>query len=185
LLDEIEKAHPEVFNILLQVLDDGRLTDNKGRAVNFKNTIIIMTSNIGSQYIQAQINSGNTDYDKIGNQVISELKSFMRPEFLNRIDEIVVFRQLDKKQITQIVKLQVSKLSQKLTNAGYTLEITDNAIDLIGRLSYDPNYGARPVKRFLQRELENKIAKLIISGDEIKKGIKVVAEEEELKIILT
>ncbi len=184
LLDEIEKAHPDVFNVLLQVLDDGRLTDNKGRTVNFKNTIIIMTSNIGSQYIQAQINSGNTDYDKISNQVISELKSFMRPEFLNRIDEIVVFRQLDKNEITQIVKLQVSQLSQKLTNAGYTLEITDDAIDLIGSLSYDPNYGARPVKRFLQRELENKIAKLIISGDELKKNIKVVTQEKNLKIIL-
>lgn len=183
LLDEIEKAHTDVFNILLQVLDDGRLTDNKGRTVNFKNTLIIMTSNIGSQYIQEQINSGNFDSEKTSAKVLNELKAHMRPEFLNRIDEIVLFKPLDNDQITQIVRLQLNKLAAKLKNAGYTFEITEVAISLIAKLSYDPNYGARPVKRYIQRELENKIAKLIIGESEnSSKKIVVDTEGEEIKL---
>jgi len=162
LLDEIEKAHPDVFNILLQVLDDGRLTDNKGRTVNFKNTIIIMTSNIGSQFIMEQINSGNTDYDNISVEVLNALKKFVKPEFLNRIDEIIVFDPLSESQITDIVKLQLESLIKKVNNAGYQITIDENAITLIGHLSYNPQFGARPVKRFIQKEIENKIAKQII-----------------------
>ncbi|HQB21077.1 MAG TPA: AAA family ATPase, partial [Bacteroidales bacterium] len=182
LLDEIEKAHPDVFNILLQVLDDGRLTDNKGRTVNFKNTIIIMTSNIGSQFIQEQIKSGNENYKETEAQVLEALKAHVRPEFLNRIDEIIMFTPLSLEQIYEIVKLQLSKLENKLTEAGYKLEISENSIKTIAKLSYDPQYGARPVKRFIQKELENQIAKFIISGTSDSKKIKVEFQGDELVI---
>lgn len=178
LLDEIEKANPDVFNILLQVLDDGRLTDNKGRTVNFKNTIIIMTSNIGSQFIQSQINEDNFNEQLAKNQVVQALKQHVRPEFLNRIDEIIMFTPLNSQQIYDIVKLQISKLENKLKNAGYEFEISEKAIKTIAKLSFDPNYGARPVKRFIQKELENKIAKFIISESDEKKSIKVDAKDE-------
>lgn len=182
LLDEIEKAHPDVFNILLQVLDDGRLTDNKGRTVNFKNTIIIMTSNIGSQFIQEQIKSGNENYKETEAQVLEALKAHVRPEFLNRIDEIIMFTPLSLEQIYEIVKLQLSKLENKLTEAGYELEISEDSIKTIAKLSYDPQYGARPVKRFIQKELENQIAKFIISGTSDSKKIKVEFQGDELVI---
>lgn len=185
LLDEIEKAHPDVFNILLQVLDDGRLTDNKGRTVNFKNTIVIMTSNIGSQYIQEQISSGSNDTIKTEEKVLNALKTIMRPEFLNRIDEIIMFRPLNEEQITEIVRLLLRNLERKLTEAGYSFTISDKAVSLMGRLSYDPQYGARPVKRFIQRELENKIAKMIIGESEnSSKKIVVDTEGEEIKLSL-
>jgi ATP-dependent Clp protease ATP-binding subunit ClpB len=185
LLDEIEKAHTDVFNILLQVLDDGRLTDNKGRTVNFKNTIIIMTSNIGSNFIQEQICNGNTDNIKTEQQVINALKSHMRPEFLNRIDEIIMFKPLSHEQITEIVRLQLRILEKKLDTAGYNFNISDESVALIGKLSYDPQYGARPVKRYIQRELENRIARLIISGqDQEKKTINIEVKNEELNISL-
>jgi len=182
LLDEIEKAHPDVFNILLQVLDDGRLTDNKGRTVNFKNTIIIMTSNIGSQFLQEQIKSGNENYKETEAQVLEALKAHVRPEFLNRIDEIIMFTPLSLEQIYEIVKLQLSKLENKLTEAGYELEISEDSIKTIAKLSYDPQYGARPVKRFIQKELENQIAKFIISGTSDSKKIKVEFQGDELVI---
>ncbi len=163
LLDEIEKAHSDVYNVLLQVLDDGRLTDNKGRTVNFKNTIIIMTSNIGSNYIQEQIQCNSFDEDKTKMQVMEALKAHVRPEFLNRIDDIILFTPLGKDQIVEIVKMQIAILAEKVKNAGYELIVQDLAINHIGEKAYDPNYGARPVKRFIQKELENNIAKLIIS----------------------
>ncbi|MCK9254360.1 MAG: ATP-dependent chaperone ClpB [Bacteroidales bacterium] len=183
LLDEIEKAHPDVFNILLQVLDDGRLTDNKGRVVNFKNTIIIMTSNIGSQFIQDQIKQGNENYKETESQVLEALRHQLRPEFLNRIDEIIMFTPLNSKQIYDIVKLQISKLKIKLKNAGFDLEISDEAIKTIAKLSYDPQYGARPVKRFIQKELENQIAKFIIASTNESKNIKIDAQADELIIV--
>jgi ATP-dependent Clp protease ATP-binding subunit ClpB len=183
LLDEIEKAHPDVYNVLLQVLDDGRLTDNKGRTVNFKNTIIIMTSNIGSNYIQEQIQCNSFDEDKTKMQVMDELKSHVRPEFLNRIDDIILFTPLGKKQIVEIVEIQISKLVKKVKNAGYLLIVQDDAINLIGELAYDPNYGARPVKRFIQKELENNIAKLIISEKIAdNKQIVITAANNQLQI---
>jgi ATP-dependent Clp protease ATP-binding subunit ClpB len=185
LLDEIEKAHPDVFNILLQVLDDGRLTDNKGRTVNFKNTIIIMTSNIGSQFIQEQISSKQTDWVKTEDQVLNALKAHVRPEFLNRIDEVIMFRPLNEEQIKGIVRLQLKNLENKLTLAGYSFSISEEAIAFVGKLSYDPNYGARPVKRFIQKELENRIAKIIIGTESLQKNIEIGVEAEGLKISLT
>ncbi len=178
LLDEIEKAHPDTFNILLQVLEDGRLTDNKGRTVNFKNTIIIMTSNIGSQFIQEQIDNGTYDEEKVRQNVLSALKSYVRPEFLNRIDETIIFKPLSKDQIGDIVRLQLNLLINKLKNNNYHLEVDDKAIQLISDNAYDPLYGARPIKRYIQREIENRIAKMII-GDEIREGDKIQITESD------
>jgi len=169
LLDEIEKAHPDVFNILLQVLDDGRLTDNKGRTADFKNTIIIMTSNIGSHIIQEKFSVLN---DKNRNVIINEtrklvvelLKQTIRPEFLNRIDDIIMFNPLTRDEIKEIVRLQLDGLKKMLVKSGINLEITEIALEKIAELGYDPNYGARPVKRVIQQEVLNKLAKQIISG---------------------
>lgn len=172
LFDEIEKAHPDVFNILLQVLDDGRLTDNKGRTVNFKNTIIIMTSNLGSDYIRersAQV--GSTDesrrqwLDETRKHLLDMLKQTIRPEFLNRIDETVVFMPLRKSEIRQIVKLQAQGVCRMLAENGINLTIDDSAIDLISGAGYDPEFGARPVKRALQTLLLNRLSTMILSGD--------------------
>ena len=172
LFDEIEKAHPDVFNILLQVLDDGRLTDNKGRTVNFKNTIIIMTSNLGSDYIRersAQV--GTTDesrrqwLDETRKHLLEMLKQTIRPEFLNRIDETVVFMPLRESEIRQIVKLQAQGVCRMLAESGINLTIDDSAIDLISGAGYDPEFGARPVKRALQTLLLNKLSTMILSGD--------------------
>ena len=173
LFDEIEKAHPDVFNILLQVLDDGRLTDNKGRVVNFKNTIIIMTSNLGSQYIQSRFdalkdNSGaeyEKTVDETRNHVMEMLKKTIRPEFLNRIDEIIMFRPLEKDQIRQIVNLQITGIQKLLASQEVKLEVSDNAVQLIANAGYDPEFGARPVKRALQRMLLNDLSKKLIAGE--------------------
>jgi len=169
LLDEIEKAHSDVFNILLQVLDDGRLTDNKGRTADFKNTIIIMTSNIGSHIIQEKFSELNDkNRDKIINdtrtEVIGLLKQTIRPEFLNRIDEIIMFKPLTKDEIKQIVRLQLENTQKMLEQNGIKLKVTEVAIERIAELGYDPNYGARPVKRVVQQEVLNKLAKQIIAG---------------------
>lgn len=158
LFDEIEKAHQDVFNILLQVLDDGRLTDGQGRVVNFKNTIIIMTSNIGTQYIESEITQ------EIRQQVLDELKKFFRPEFLNRLDEIILFNKLTKDKIKDIVKIQIEKLKKKLLEKNIKMEYTGNLISYIAKEGYDEIYGARPIKRVIKNYLENEIAKLIISG---------------------
>ena len=169
LFDEIEKAHPDVFNILLQVLDDGRLTDNKGRTVNFKNTIIIMTSNLGSQYIQQQmqlLNNGNNEevIEQTKNQVMEMLKKTIRPEFLNRIDETIMFLPLTKDQISNIVRLQLEKVRDMIKEQGYALEWTDKAIEQLATLGYDPEFGARPVKRAIQRYVLNDLSKAILAG---------------------
>ncbi len=163
LFDEIEKAHPDVFNVLLQVLDDGRLTDNKGRVVNFKNTLIIMTSNLGSQLIRENEEKG-IDHETTKNQVLEMLRQTIRPEFLNRIDETIIFSPLNEKQIRDVVSLQISSIHKMLENSGIDLRVTDDAIDYIAKEGYDPQFGARPVKRALQRLVLNELSKSIISG---------------------
>ena len=169
LLDEIEKAHPDVFNILLQVLDDGRLTDNKGRVVNFKNTIIIMTSNIGSNIIQENFQGfDDSDKDEViaktKNQIFELLRKTIRPEFLNRIDEIIMFTPLSRDEITEIVKLQFKQLQHTLAEMGITIEATEEALDWLAQLGYDPQYGARPLKRVIQKKILNELSKQILAG---------------------
>mgnify|MGYP000424875561 FL=1 len=170
LFDEIEKAHPDVFNILLQVLDDGRLTDNKGRTVNFKNTIIIMTSNLGSQYIQQQcanLSEGNRDevLDETRQRVMDMLKQTIRPEFLNRIDETIMFLPLTKQEIAEVVRLQMRSVHRMLTEQGFKIDVSDDAIDLLADLGYDPEFGARPVKRAIQRYVLNDLSKKILAEE--------------------
>jgi ATP-dependent Clp protease ATP-binding subunit ClpB len=169
LLDEIEKAHPDVFNILLQVLDDGRLTDNKGRVVNFKNTIIIMTSNIGSNLIQENFQDfEESDKEaviaKTKNQLFELLRQTIRPEFLNRIDEIIMFTPLSRDEIGEIVKLQFKHVQQSLAEMGVTIEASDEALDWLAQLGYDPQFGARPLKRVIQKKILNELSKQILSG---------------------
>ncbi|MGQ9819516.1 MAG: AAA family ATPase, partial [Candidatus Kapaibacteriales bacterium] len=172
LLDEIEKAHPDVFNILLQVLDDGRLTDSKGRVVNFKNTIVIMTSNLGTEIIQeklAEINEANDNiksiiWKNLRDEVFELLKKRLRPEFLNRIDDIIVFKPLTKQEIKQIAVLQLNKVVEKLKSNSINLVYEQPAIDLISTLGFDPQYGARPLKRAVQQYIVDKLAYLILEG---------------------
>jgi ATP-dependent Clp protease ATP-binding subunit ClpB len=161
LLDEIEKAHPDVFNVLLQVLDDGRMTDGQGRTVDFKNTVIVMTSNLGSQMIQQM--SGD-DYQIVKLAVLGEVKTHFRPEFVNRIDEIVVFHALDQKHINSIARLQIGLLEKRLAKMEIRLEIADAALDRIALAGFDPVYGARPLKRAIQSDLENPLARQILEG---------------------
>jgi ATP-dependent Clp protease ATP-binding subunit ClpB len=170
LLDEIEKAHPDVFNILLQVLDEGRLTDNKGRTVNFRNTIIIMTSNLGSQIIQSNfedITEQNRDekLHRTKAELFELLKSSMRPEFLNRIDEIVMFNPLSKNDIRGIVKLQLESLRKLLESKNIMIAATDAATDHLAAAGFDPQFGARPLKRTMQKEILNKMSKAILAGE--------------------
>ncbi len=170
LFDEIEKAHPDVFNILLQVLDDGRLTDNKGRTVNFKNTIIIMTSNLGSQYIQQQcanLSDANRDevLDETRQKVMDMLKQTIRPEFLNRIDETIMFLPLTKQEIAEVVRLQMRSVGRMLAEQGFKIDVSDEAIDLLADLGYDPEFGARPVKRAIQRYVLNDLSKKILAEE--------------------
>jgi ATP-dependent Clp protease ATP-binding subunit ClpB len=186
LFDEIEKAHPDVFNILLQVLDDGRLTDNKGRTVNFKNTIIIMTSNLGSSYIQEQfekINDSNREQviEETKESIMAMLKKTIRPEFLNRIDETIMFTPLGKEEIEQIVRLQTTAVARLLDESGITLQVTDAAVKFIAQAGFDPEFGARPIKRAIQRHLLNDLSKQLLAGAIDKsKPIKVDATEEML-----
>ncbi len=165
LFDEIEKAHPDVFNILLQLLDDGRLTDNQGRTVDFKNTIIIMTSNIGSDELIANINQDGTIDPDVKERVRQKLHSFFRPEFLNRVDDIVVFSPLTEDQIAQIIRMNMKDLEERLKERRISLDLTDAGVKFIADRAYDPSYGARPVKRFIQRNVENQLAEMLIRGD--------------------
>jgi ATP-dependent Clp protease ATP-binding subunit ClpB len=189
LFDEIEKAHPDVFNILLQVLDDGRLTDNKGRTVNFKNTIIIMTSNMGSDIIQEnfeKVTEKNVDEvtERTKAEVMNRLRETIRPEFLNRIDEIVMFRPLMKRQIREIVSLQLHQLRELLTQKDVELEISKEALDYLGEQGFDPQYGARPLKRVIQKEIINELSKKILSGEVQKNGtIKIDAFDNGLVFV--
>jgi ATP-dependent Clp protease ATP-binding subunit ClpB len=164
LFDEIEKAHPDVFNIFLQILDDGRVTDAQGHTVDFKNTIIIMTSNIGSQYI-LDIAGDNSRYDEMRHRVMEAMRNSFRPEFLNRIDEIIIFHGLDKRELRQIVQLQVERLRTRLGDRKISLRLSDAALDFLAEVGYDPVFGARPLKRAIQRELETQIAKAILRGE--------------------
>ena len=183
LLDEIEKAHPDVFNILLQVLDDGRLTDNKGRTVDFKNTIIIMTSNIGSHIIQENlehVTDRNRDeiFDRTREQVFDLLKKTLRPEFLNRIDEIIMFRPLTKDEIRMVVELQLGVIQKMLEKNNIRLRATGNAIRFIATLGFDPQFGARPIKRVIQKNLLNELSKMILDG-KVNKDNEIVVDENE------
>jgi ATP-dependent Clp protease ATP-binding subunit ClpB len=164
LLDEIEKAHPDVFNVLLQVLDDGRLTDGQGRTVNFKNTAIIMTSNIGSQLILETRGADERSYQRMREQVLDALRRQFRPEFLNRVDEVVVFRALTETELGRIVEIQLEGLRRRLAERRITLEITGETRAYLARSGYDPVFGARPLKRLIQREIETPVARLIVAG---------------------
>ncbi|HOV71415.1 MAG TPA: AAA family ATPase, partial [Dysgonamonadaceae bacterium] len=170
LFDEIEKAHPDVFNVLLQVLDDGRLTDNKGRVVNFKNTIIIMTSNMGSDLIRSnfeRLNDSNREQiiEETKNEVMELLKTRIRPEFLNRVDEIIMFSPLTQNEIKQIVRLQLENVKKMLAeNSNIQLEYTEEAVESLAKEGYDPQFGARPVKRVIQRKILNQLSKDLIAG---------------------
>jgi len=163
LLDEIEKAHPDVFNVLLQVLDDGRLTDGQGRTVDFRNTVIVMTSNLGSQRIQEL--SGEANYAQMKSEVLEILGQHFRPEFINRVDDIVVFHPLSREDIRAIVKIQVAHLAKRLSDRDIGLELSDAASDRIANAGFDPVYGARPLKREIQQQLENPLAQRILAGD--------------------
>jgi ATP-dependent Clp protease ATP-binding subunit ClpB len=176
LLDEIEKAHPDVFNILLQVLDDGRLTDGQGRTVDFKNTVIIMTSNLGSDIIQEQ--AGNNDYTTLKSKVMEVLINEFRPEFINRIDETVVFHPLANEHIKEIADIQLMKLRERLTEMGYLLEISDSALERIAASGFDPVYGARPLKRAIQQTIENPLAQKLLNGDYVPGSIIVIDSDE-------
>ena len=183
LLDEIEKAHPEVFNVLLQVLDDGRLTDNQGRTVSFKNALLIMTSNIAAEYIQAEserIDEYNREsvYDEIRKNVLINLRNSLRPEFLNRIDETIVFSALGKTEIRQIVRLQLHRLESLIREKGIGLEVSDSAVAQIAESGYDPTFGARPIKRYISKELAQEIAKKILGGS-ITPGQTLVVDAED------
>jgi len=171
LLDEVEKAHLDVFNILLQVLDDGRITDSQGRVVDFRNTIIVMTSNIGSDHI-LNPSGDDSDYDKMQKQVMQSLRNHFRPEFLNRIDDLIIFHTLKRDELRRIVVLQIKRIEQLLDEQKITLSLSESALDQIVSAGYDPVYGARPLKRAIQRELENPIATKILenafmAGDKI------------------
>jgi len=168
LFDEIEKAHPDVFNILLQLLDDGQITDSLGRKVSFKNTVVIMTSNIASTEIRGisgfgfGATTGEANYESIRDKVMTEVKRFFRPEFLNRVDEVLVFRPLDRKQMEEIVEIQLRDLSERLQNKKLTVELTQTAKDLLVQEGFDPQFGARPIKRALRRLLEDPLAEEVL-----------------------
>jgi ATP-dependent Clp protease ATP-binding subunit ClpB len=181
LFDEIEKAHPDVFNVLLQVLDDGRLTDNKGRTVNFKNTIIIMTSNLGSYIIQERFDKQATsnkafDIEEVREKLFELLRQTIRPEFLNRIDEIIVFTPLTSENINEIVKLQFQQVLKRLSGSDLKVEITPAAISWLATVGYEPHFGARPVKRILQKYVLNELSRRILSG-QVEKDRTIVIDE--------
>jgi ATP-dependent Clp protease ATP-binding subunit ClpB len=171
LFDEIEKAHPDVFNVLLQVLDDGRLTDGQGRTVDFRNTLIIMTSNLGAEYL---VNLGeNEDVDKVRDEVMAVVKASFRPEFLNRVDEVILFHRLRRQDMDKIVEIQLKRLEKLLADRKITLDLDETAIKWLADKGYDPAYGARPLKRVMQKELQDPLAEKILLGD-IKDGSTVV-----------
>jgi len=189
LLDEVEKAHPDVFNTLLQVLDDGQLTDSKGRAVDFRNTILIMTSNIGAQELREETNVGfnvvdiKQDHEAMQNRILEELKKAFRPEFLNRVDETIVFRSLEKDEIHEIVKIMSKSIVKRMEEQDIQLKITPAAIDVIGEAGFDPEYGARPIRRALQKEIEDRLSEALLSG-EIYFGSRVTIGASKGKITL-
>ncbi len=182
LFDEIEKAHPDVFNVLLQVLDDGRITDSQGRTVDFKNTILIMTSNIGSTYLLEGIDEKGEINPECEEAVMNDLRGHFRPEFLNRLDEIILFKPLTKDNIGRIVDLMVEDLSRRLADQELSLELTQEAKSYVVDHGYDPVYGARPLKRYLQKNVETLAAKCILSGD-VRAGDTIVLDVENGQFI--
>ena len=190
LFDEIEKAHPDVFNMLLQILDDGRLTDSNGRTVNFKNTIIIMTSNAGARNITENKTIGfaskeekEANYEKTKSEVMSELKRTFRPEFLNRLDEIIVFRKLDHDSVKKIAKIMIDESVDKLKERNIEISVDDSVVEYIAKVGFDDIYGARPLKRAVQSKIEDEFAEQILDG-KIKEGDKVTLKAEEDKVII-
>jgi ATP-dependent Clp protease ATP-binding subunit ClpB len=183
LFDEIEKAHPDVFNTLLQILDDGRLTDSQGRTVNFRNTVIVMTSNIGSLHLLDGLTTTGEIAEDARDRVMADLRGHFRPEFLNRIDDIVMFKPLTIEEIEQIVDLQVDDLRRRLADRRMSLELTEAARMFIANEGYDPVYGARPLKRFISHELETRIGRALLSGD-VREGsvIEVDVRDDELAV---
>jgi ATP-dependent Clp protease ATP-binding subunit ClpB len=171
LFDEIEKAHPDVFNVLLQVLDDGRLTDGQGRTVDFRNTLIIMTSNLGAEYL-VSLGEGE-DVDKVRGEVMSVVRASFRPEFLNRIDEIILFHRLQRTDMGRIVQIQLGRLARLLEDRKITLDLDQSAVDWLAARGYDPAYGARPLKRVIQKDLQDPLAERLLGGD-IRDGSTVV-----------
>jgi ATP-dependent Clp protease ATP-binding subunit ClpB len=183
LFDEIEKAHPEVFNVLLQLLDDGRLTDSQGRTVNFKDTVVIMTSNLGSHFLLESLRSGAGNMETLRETVMGELRRSFKPEFLNRVDEIVLFKPLQKNEIVKIIDLQMADIAKRLEDRRIVLSVTDAAKEFIADTAYSPEYGARPVKRYLQRELETELGRRIIKGI-VREGSQVVVDTEGGSLII-
>jgi len=182
LLDEVEKAHPDVFNILLQVLDDGRLTDGQGRTVDFKNTVVIMTSNLGSDIIQDKHNE--SQYDDMKASVMSVVGQHFRPEFINRVDDIVVFHPLGKEQIKSIAKIQLASLRARLAEKGYKLTLTAAAMDKLADAGFDPVFGARPLKRAIQVQVENPLAHQLLAGELIPEStIRIDADDSGLFVV--
>jgi ATP-dependent Clp protease ATP-binding subunit ClpB len=181
LFDEIEKAHPDVFNIMLQILDDGRLTDSQGRTVDFRNAVVIMTSNIGSQYI-LDLAGDDEKYDLMRDRVMEAMRSNFRPEFLNRVDELIIFHSLRQEQLRQIVKLQIKRLEERLSDRKMTLTLSESALDWVAQVGFDPVYGARPLKRAIQKELETPIAKGILRS-EFQNGDRIYADVELERLV--
>jgi len=179
LFDEIEKAHPDVFNALLQILDDGRMTDGKGRTVDFKNTVLIMTSNVGSQWIHEMNGKDRAEMEK---RVMDALRSTFRPEFLNRVDEIVIFNSLGQEEIKKIVGIQIDFLSKRLEQSKIRLELTEVAMELLARAGFDPVYGARPLKRTIQHLIQDPLATKILDGS-IKEGDHIVIDAKDGEVI--
>ena len=178
LFDEIEKAHPDVFNILLQIMDDGRLTDGKGRVVDFKNTILIMTSNLGSSYLQAENLRTPEDFEKASEQVMDALHGHFRPEFLNRVDDIIVFGPLGKEQLVKIIELRLEDVRRLLADRKISIELTETAKDALFTQGYDPNFGARPLKRAIQKLIQDPLALKILDG-EILHGDHVIVDADK------
>jgi len=181
LFDEIEKAHPDIFNILLQILDDGRLTDAQGRTVDFKNSVVIMTSNLGAERIQKYARQGG-DFDELKDELMDNLRQGFRPEFINRIDEIIVFRALSDEQLAEITKLLLDKLVRRMRAQRIEVEFGDDAVQLLAREGYDPEFGARPLRRTIQRLVENELSRMVLDGS-VQPGDKITVDidGDELK----
>src|SRR5699024_6132364 len=188
LFDEIEKAHPDVFNMLLQVLDDGRLTDSNGRTVDFRNTVIVMTSNVGARELQDQrfVGFGGPDaerYENVRSTMMKELKNTFRPEFINRVDDIIVFHKLEKEHLKEIVSLMINQLRDRLTEQDIHIEVTDTATERIAEEGYDPEYGARPLARSIQKNVEDTLSESLLAGESFEnKLVTVDYKDDEFKV---
>jgi ATP-dependent Clp protease ATP-binding subunit ClpC len=181
LFDEIEKAHADVFNILLQILDDGRLTDSQGRTVDFKNTVVIMTSNLGADRIQAFARKESGSFDELKEELMGVLRHSFRPEFINRIDEIIVFQALTKEQLVQITSLMLDRVARRLRAQHIEVEFSEAAVEHLAEIGFDPEFGARPLRRAIQRELENELSRLLLGGS-IEPGDRVRVDYDDVQL---